>query len=322
MPTSLPAAARSGTTQAHSAAHGVPPSPPSPAAPPRTSSIMPVHAYPLPLRSRQQAAGAQPDLRRCQVPAQGSLPRSYEVVRHQSPDGVQTRVMGQRNGWGRFHAKDIAGKVHAVLKPIRLDNGGTVWMEGIHAGLQGGNPDNLGIASVMLSAIRQHYYHKGNYKSDNKYHTRADEEAETERLLNAKADIEKVLKEGASPLSVRGHNCGQLLDIAKAYGEANGWSVHGVGTGPTGELHGFAVIGLRPEQLPDDFSQWPEDLAICDPWANIACAARDYPAAFEAKMQKWANAGKEIFDGDRDDWVQATDADWISAVLHGPKTLD
>lgn len=230
--------------------------------------------------------------------------------------------MGQRDPWGRFHAKDAAGLVHATFKAVPLEDAGTVWMEGVHSGLQGGQPESLAIATQMLAVIRRNHYHRNNFKSDNKCHTRVDEDTENDRIWNAKAEIDKVQEQGHSPLGVRGHNCGQLTEIAKAYGQANGWPVHGVGSGPTGELHGFAIVGPRPQRLPDDFTQWPADLAICDVWANIACSAQDYPGQFQAKMQKWASEGKEIYDGDRDDWVKATDPAWLDAVLYGTKTLD
>lgn len=66
--------------------------------------------------------------------------------------------------------------------------------------------------------------------------------------------------------------------------------------------------------------EWPNHLAICDPWANIACPAREYPDRFAAKMDKWVRDKKTIWFNDR--WGAPNQADWLAAVLRGPKPFN
>lgn len=69
-----------------------------------------------------------------------------------------------------------------------------------------------------------------------------------------------------------------------------------------------------------DMRQWPAHLAVCDPWANIACLAHDYPERFVAKMEKWAQDKKAI--AFEEAWIQPNSPHWISAVLDGPKPVN
>ncbi|WP_437547133.1 hypothetical protein WME97_44400 [Sorangium sp. So ce367] len=61
--------------------------------------------------------------------------------------------------------------------------------------------------------------------------------------------------------------------------------------------HAFVV--LNPPKVdenggyPGDFDDWGEAIII-DPWANIACKARDFPERWKEKMRKWKRKGKEI----------------------------
>ncbi|WP_438033832.1 hypothetical protein [Sorangium sp. So ce204] len=61
--------------------------------------------------------------------------------------------------------------------------------------------------------------------------------------------------------------------------------------------HAFVVLN-PPEAdenggYPGDFDDWGEAVII-DPWANIACKARDFPERWKEKMRKWKRKGKEI----------------------------
>ncbi|RZI57901.1 MAG: hypothetical protein EOP37_18300 [Rubrivivax sp.] len=81
--------------------------------------------------------------------------------------------------------------------------------------------------------------------------------------------------------------------------------------------HGAVVLGAvdgRLRELP--LAEWPTHLWICDPWANIACAARNYPQAFQDKMAKWHKDGKSIAlpKGEGAYWGAPTDATWLAGA--------
>ena len=58
--------------------------------------------------------------------------------------------------------------------------------------------------------------------------------------------------------------------------------------------HMFVVLGQQPGVYPDEFEQWSADAAICDPWADIACLAREYPQRWRARMSNWQIMGLAI----------------------------
>ncbi|MCY1004597.1 hypothetical protein OV079_03225 [Nannocystis pusilla] len=61
--------------------------------------------------------------------------------------------------------------------------------------------------------------------------------------------------------------------------------------------HEFVVIDPpRANQggVPKDFSEWPKDSIIVDPWMGIVCPAHDYPTALRAKAEVWASENKTI----------------------------
>ncbi|WP_433931338.1 hypothetical protein AB3662_44205 [Sorangium cellulosum] len=84
--------------------------------------------------------------------------------------------------------------------------------------------------------------------------------------------------------------------------------------------HAFVVLNPPPAdengRYPGDFGGWG-DAIIVDPWANIACDARDFPERWAQKMRKWKDKGKEI------DTVTATGAGtkppdqhpWIDGIV-------
>lgn len=51
--------------------------------------------------------------------------------------------------------------------------------------------------------------------------------------------------------------------------------------------HEFVVVNPpKPNAkglCPEDFSQWPEDSIIIDPWMGIVCPARSYPEALRGE---------------------------------------
>ncbi len=54
---------------------------------------------------------------------------------------------------------------------------------------------------------------------------------------------------------------------------------------------------------------------IVDPWANIACTAKDYSMLFRQKMNDWANRGKAVWFDEQ--WVKANNTQWLDSVLNG-----
>lgn len=62
---------------------------------------------------------------------------------------------------------------------------------------------------------------------------------------------------------------------------------------PPGD-HVFIVIDQPKGQYPKDFGAWDANAVICDPWAKIACAAREYPDRWTAKMDKWNDRGLSV----------------------------
>lgn len=55
--------------------------------------------------------------------------------------------------------------------------------------------------------------------------------------------------------------------------------------------HAFLVIAPPPVDefglYLNDIETWPEDCAVCDPWLDIACRARDFPDNFRRRMQNY-----------------------------------
>lgn len=70
-----------------------------------------------------------------------------------------------------------------------------------------------------------------------------------------------------------------------------------------------------------DFASWDANAVVCDPWAKIACPARDYPDEWQEKLDKWADRRLELSypKGDRPGWKKANDAVWYNAVAECEK---
>ncbi|HEY8608992.1 MAG TPA: hypothetical protein VIM12_17900 [Noviherbaspirillum sp.] len=80
-----------------------------------------------------------------------------------------------------------------------------------------------------------------------------------------------------------------------------------------GGLHAVTLVGLLPDgMLGKSMREWPSDIAICDPWANIACPANQYPDRFRSKMAQWHDNGKLIFF--RSQWRSPLDPEWLGLV--------
>jgi hypothetical protein len=83
--------------------------------------------------------------------------------------------------------------------------------------------------------------------------------------------------------------------------------------------HGFVVVGQTTgpsagdHTYPKSFAEWDDTAWICDPWANIACPARNYEAQWRLKMRKWQRVGKKLF-GPDDDWTSPIHPYWLNAI--------
>jgi hypothetical protein len=63
---------------------------------------------------------------------------------------------------------------------------------------------------------------------------------------------------------------------------------------------------LLNSNLKTNFNDWPAEIYVCDPWANISCRASDYPLQFQQKMVKWSGDGKRV----------CYQGNWISPIMH------
>ncbi|CAN7374933.1 hypothetical protein LJR230_002143 [Trinickia sp. LjRoot230] len=188
-------------------------------------------------------------------------------------------------------------------------------------------------ARDALRHVRNSYYTSASLKSTNKLHSFAEPSSEIRRIVSASTEVSTARQAFAKGLGIeafkrsQAHNCGELAALAADYlANTLDIEVRRLRFGPqgTGYLHG--VVLLADDVLPEletDFASWPSNATICDPWANIACLAQDYPAAFIAKMQKWEAAGKLIrpFVNHNQEWIPATAPEWIDAVLHGKREV-
>ena len=120
-----------------------------------------------------------------------------------------------------------------------------------------------------------------------------------------------ILKAGAG-------NCGEMSQLSKdivtkSGGRAYEWSA--------GNAHAFTVIGGPVERPPAtrDFSEaiW-RDAWIVDPWAGIACPAREYTSRLKAVMTEWQAGGRKILNGPTG-VMSPTDPKWLDELIEQPK---
>ncbi|CAN7524414.1 hypothetical protein [Duganella sp. LjRoot269] len=184
---------------------------------------------------------------------------------------------------------------------------------------------NLDAASAAKTMVREDFYTKeGNFKSANKYSAKKAWSEEKPRLLASNSAVKQIRAvKGDRPAMVRaalaskGHNCFDLSLIAQDYLRSSGKQAILGGTPD----HVFVVVGaIEPGPMPKDMTKWPQDLAICDPWANIACLAKDYPEKFTEKMGKWDSKEKFILDKDVQH-LSPTSDQWLKRQLEGDKDV-
>ncbi len=120
-----------------------------------------------------------------------------------------------------------------------------------------------------------------------------------------------ILKSGAG-------NCGEMAllskdIIKKSGGRAYEWAA--------GDAHAFTVVGGPPVLPPGtpDFSEaaWA-DAWIVDPWANIACPARDYTQQLKKVMGQWEHDNLKIIEGGQP--ISPVERNWMNKLVVQPKT--
>lgn len=185
--------------------------------------------------------------------------------------------------------------------------------------------ENEQYAKALLIAVREEIYKKGD-KSSNKLRATSSGEdkdqwkkRENERLSKAHAEFQRIqaqLRSGTNgpyflaiqkiiqaTIEAKGHNCSDLTHSGIGILDAASIKDTRI-VGFTDLDHGVILIGkIPPSGLPLDMEKWPSHLAICDPWANIACPAKEFISAFREKMQKWESDGKKIRDVAKKVWA-------------------
>jgi hypothetical protein len=126
---------------------------------------------------------------------------------------------------------------------------------------------------------------------------------------------------GAQALKSGAGNCGEMSLLARDIITKSGGTAY---TWGAGDAHAFTVVG-GPSILPGDtvdFSQaeWA-NAWIVDPWAEIACPARQYTAELETTMKRWDALGWKIREG-RNPNMSPLDNNWTNTLFNLPKSPD
>src|SRR5262249_3920229 len=78
--------------------------------------------------------------------------------------------------------------------------------------------------------------------------------------------------------------------------------------------------GVTAYEVTKDPDAWPETVFICDPWANVACRARDYKTAWLQKMHQWSRNSKAI--GFENKWISPLKEDWALSIERANRVVD
>lgn len=194
--------------------------------------------------------------------------------------------------------------------------------------------ENEKYAKALLIAVREEIYKKG-YKSTNKLRPPPPgknqnqwEKKEVERHSEASSEITRIRATlGQYPhsdmlmiqkaIEARAHNCGDLSFAGIGILDEAGIKDKCIVSFKDFD-HGMILIGKLPVTgLPLKMEDWPSGLAICDPWSNIACSAKEFVPEFIEKMQKWQAEGKKIYDGKKRGWSDPGRPDLLKKLRTG-----
>ncbi|KQV95836.1 hypothetical protein ASC87_04650 [Rhizobacter sp. Root1221] len=175
----------------------------------------------------------------------------------------------------------------------------------------------------VLELVRETYY-KPNLKSGNKVNGDGGPE-EVVRQEKARLEVDRIrLKTDPLTAAMQGkaHQCQELALLAMHHLQERGLEAQILELGGDDQAvtHAVAIIGPASNPLPAAMTEWHRDVYVCDPWSNIACSAREYPAEFTRKMQKWEDRGK-LVGFQTKGFVLPTDRAWVNDVLHGGKMV-
>jgi hypothetical protein len=186
-------------------------------------------------------------------------------------------------------------------------------------------PQALAQVWDVLTTVREEIYKKG-LKSSNK-HTPS-KAGDRNRANDAEDELRSMRQNNdavTAALNGHAHNCQQLADIASALLREMGFFVTLHSSKPAAD-HVVVLCSREPlPDLPADRNQWPENVLVCDPWANVACHGSDYSKEFRAKMTKWSNEGKKVWvspgddDLDAEAWIDPLRPEWVDNIA-GPNT--
>lgn len=84
--------------------------------------------------------------------------------------------------------------------------------------------------------------------------------------------------------------------------------------------HIFVVLNQRPDnagKYPDSFADWDDDAIIIDPWVDLTCKAKHYPAQWKIKLAAFAAVGGEL--AGKNGRAKASDSSWMNALTANGK---
>lgn len=172
----------------------------------------------------------------------------------------------------------------------------------------------LELVKDILKAVREDIYKPG-LKSDNK--RRTDRPFNSNENENTFQEIRRI-RRSSDPLSAAftgsAHDCRELSSIAQAVMSEMGFSAHLYSL--PGHVVAICIGTSELKSLGRNMRDWPEHALVCDPWANIACSAREFPTRFLEKMQKWSSEGKEIYYANHSPkWADPIHSGWTDLIL-------
>src|SRR5262249_52273779 len=104
----------------------------------------------------------------------------------------------------------------------------------------------------------------------------------------------KVRWEALQALQARAGNCSELSAVAyKFLDEAGVRPLERVYLAAPGD-HVFTVLGRDPWSDLQDVRTWGCNAFVCDPWANLAFKAKDYPTLWVSRMMEWGAKGEKL----------------------------
>lgn len=212
---------------------------------------------------------------------------------------------------------DEAKNPRPILQPVNVPEDQTLSKKSVQLA-----------AEETLKNVRLALYNRtyGSFKSTNKFNLDK-KDSEVERFKNGKfylfSDVDGI-KNPFHQAAVKSRgiwestliNCDGLASAAMDYVH------HEYPNIPVAVVllpaHTLMTLGeIKPEIATLPLGAWPDDIHICDPWANITCPAPEYPQKFLQKMEKWKSGNKMIQTGS--EWINPTSEKWRSCVGEPPK---